>query len=610
MKYWGEIKGNEQLILRLLKKRIRDTKLKTRIRVSLFGIVTLSCLIIGLWSYHDAKSAVISNSRTMLINLMKQAGLNLDERVSAFRSTTYQLLQSDEIEKIIHYTKKEAVVNNADAVSKFNEKILQQDYLYDYIDYGFLYPKNEHITHYYRGRKRMLETSQELEIIKQLEDKVKISRPYNWVMLGDDLYFVRLITDGEGSNDGILALCMNDAFLSFVGTSSNILNNDNIVVVNARQEVLRNNMDGLEEEQLKAILNYDDASYYVYTEDMKINQKEYLMVSLNTADNDWNIIGFISNDTLLKTVRHIFAAMLVVVSGVSILVLIITSLLSKRMTENIRVIEEGMSQYTKGNFSLRLKPVSYDEIGLLALQFNYMGMKIDDLMKRIEREKEQKREAEYQTLQAKINPHFLYNTFGSLKWSCYRKGELETAKIVDAIVNLLRFTIKKADQMVTAQEEINYIKNYVRIEKMRSGNAFKVEYEVDEEIKEKLLPGFVLQPFVENSLIHGLDITKEDSCIIVREKKPESPEWELALEIEDNGIGMDEEKIRSIQEAPPTPKKNSGFTSIGISIVHARLKSYYGNQYQLNIISAPGEGTKITILLGKQIPTMEESHEL
>ena len=142
MKYWNEIKGNEQLILRLLRKRIRDTKLKTRIRFSLFGIVTLSCLIIGLWSYHDAKNAVITNSRTMMINLMKQAGLNLDERISAFRSTTYQLLQSDEIEKVIHYTKKEAVANNADAVSKFNKKILQQDYLYDYTDYGFLYPKN------------------------------------------------------------------------------------------------------------------------------------------------------------------------------------------------------------------------------------------------------------------------------------------------------------------------------------------------------------------------------------------------------------------------------------------------------------------------------------
>ena len=102
MKYWNEIKGNEQLLLRLLKKRIRDMKLKTQIRLSLFGIVTISCLVIGLWSYHDAKSAVIDNSRTMLINLMKQAGLNLDERISAFKNTTYQLLQSDEIKEIIY----------------------------------------------------------------------------------------------------------------------------------------------------------------------------------------------------------------------------------------------------------------------------------------------------------------------------------------------------------------------------------------------------------------------------------------------------------------------------------------------------------------------------
>lgn len=341
---------------------------------------------------------------------------------------------------------------------------------------------------------------------------------------------------------------------------------------------------------------------------MKIKQKKYLMVSLNTIDNDWNIIGFISDDNLSKTVRNIFIAMLVVVSVVSILVLFITSLLSMRMTENIRVIEEGMHQYTKGNFSARLKPMSYNEIGLLALQFNYMGMKIEDLLKQIEQEKEEKREAKYQTLQAKINPHFLYNTFGSLKWFCYRKGELETAEIIDAIVDLLRFTIKKTDQLVSVQEEINYIKKYIKIEKMRSGNAFHVHYEINEELQGKLLPGFILQPFVENSLIHGLDAAKEDSCIIIRIEKAASPDWELSLEIEDNGIGMDSEKIKAIQESRPAPAKNDGFTSIGISIVHARLQSYYGDHYRLNIISTPGKGTKITILLGN--PMIEKIQNL
>ena len=116
-------------------------------------------------------------------------------------------------------------------------------------------------------------------------------------------------------------------------------------------------------------------------------------------------------------------------------------------------------------------------------------------------------------MEAQINPHFLYNTLGSLKWLAYEKEQEEIARLADALINLLRFTVKNANKFIYFRDEIDYIKNYVYIQKQRYEDAFTVEYDVTKEAGEFSIIGFILQPFIENSILHGLDNSRNDGVI-------------------------------------------------------------------------------------------------
>ena len=148
--------------------------------------------------------------------------------------------------------------------------------------------------------------------------------------------------------------------------------------------------------------------------------------------------------------------------------------------------------------------------------------------------------------------------------------------------------------MVTVSEEIDYIKSYADIEKMRYDDGFDIEYEVSEDVLNEEIPGFILQPLIENSLLHGLDMTLDDAFIYVRARyQTDNGELFLLIEEEDNGIGMDVETLLSLQ-SEDRPKKN-GFSSIGVSIVSKRLKEIYGDLFHMDIVSSPMQGTRISL---------------
>ncbi len=594
-----KIKDNFGLYLKLLQKKIRDMKLRKKMILILIVITVSACLAIGISSYRISSKSIISNSETMSVNLMKQIGLNLDERIDAFSDLSYRILQTSSVINIIRYDKGEGIQNRNESNSSFNTAILQQSSLYSYTKYALLRPENGIITEYYKAREKKLGIAGEEEILDYLQEYVSISNPTNWVRYNNEIYFVRKIVDTSGKPYGILCFAMTDKFFSFVGTDQDILSNNGITIVGPNEMILKQYDTDLTDSQIREIVNYKKSNYYVYNGTIQIRGLCYAVVALNTAGNDWTIVGFMPYATLLKDLNHILMMIIWVIIIVSAGGVVIASILSRTITSNLRVIEQGMKNYENGNFDLRIKPKNYDEIGLLALQFNYMGLKISDLIHQLEEEEKSKRILEYKTLQAQINPHFLYNTLGSIKWSAFRKGEKETADSVDALINLLRFTIKHAAQILPLKEEIDYIKNYICIEKLRYGKAFEMKYKIQNSVLNWNIPGFILQPFIENALIHGLDLAAEDPYIILRAREYNKM---LYLEIEDNGIGMDEETLKQIW----TKEDNSyqGLNSIGIKIVDGRLHKYYGDKYRTVIKSKLGNGTKVTLV----IPKMEENN--
>lgn len=578
-------------------KKLMNMKIRTKITLFLIVITISTCFFIGGYCYQIAKESIIKNSEETVANLIKQVGVNLDQKIQSFQEVSYQICQTENIKKLLDYTGSEAV-DNYKPYEGINTEIVRHSELYNYADYAFLQPENGMVYEYYKFRTAKIDQETRDNLLEYLNSMVTVTKPTAWVTFGDKVYFVRKIlrfTEKDYEDKGLLCFAVSDKFFEFIEKDQAYLKNDNVILLNRSKEYMKNRQNVCSRDIIQKMISFQNSNFYTYTRSVQLEQEEYVSVVLQTRQEGWFIISLIPYTQLLKGIHDIYSAVLEVVLLVLLAALFVTAVISRTITKNIRIIEQGMINFEQGRFDVRIKPNSYDEIGLLAPQLNYMGQKISELIKLLEEEEKKKQKVELQALQAQINPHFLYNTLGSLKWAAYRKNETETAEAIDALIRLLRFTIKNAGEILEVQEEIAYVKDYVEIQKMRYGDKFLMVYELDEEIMQLAVPGFILQPFIENSLIHGLDMSKDEGRIILRGYLKNEF---LVFEIEDNGRGMNAIQIKELMyyNTDAVPEYH-GFNSIGVNIINQRLKNYYKEKYHMEIQSNLGEGTRITIYI-------------
>ena len=577
--------------MQLTKKRLRDISLKNKIRICLFIVSVAAVLIIGIYSYRTAERELIRNSEDAVLNLQVQGGKSLDDRINAFEDATFQILQASNIEKLLGYSSDEAekrrIINEG-----LPTVVTQHSVLMNYTSFALLQPLSGVTYSYYRGNEKKLGAAQEKDLLETLDEKVDLHHIKRWINHDGQVYFVRQVVNTDLREEGILCFAVDQSFFTIIGEGIPYLSDEKMMIHSLQGEELYGGDDPLQSRIFDALdiggmKRYGDFC----SERLDMDRDTFSVTAIRTPLNGWTLISYFRHSEILKGIRTIVRAINWIILAVTAAVLAVTALISHTITRNVTIIEEGTKHYEEGDFSYRIRPVSYDEVGLLGLQLNYMALRLDELIRTLRLREEEKKRLEIETLQAQINPHFLYNTLGSLKWAAFRNGQKELAASLDALIQLLRFTIKKADGMVTVEEELSYIKNYIAIEHMRYGEGFLVEYEVDEAVRNTEIPGFILQPLVENSIIHGLDQTRPDGRIVIRARQENSF---LMIEVEDNGLGIPAEKLEHILE-PETEHKSRGLNSIGMKIVDRRLSEIYGEKYHTDIQSEEGKGTRIRL---------------
>lgn len=219
------------------------------------------------------------------------------------------------------------------------------------------------------------------------------------------------------------------------------------------------------------------------------------------------------------------------------------------------------------------------------------------LEKRFVQDAKQKREAELKALQAQISPHFLFNTLTNIRWAAINNNNQKAADMTLALSNLLRMTIINGDEFITLEAEIDNLRHYIKIFQMRQGADINFNIEIPDELKSYPIPKLLLQPIVENALIHGFaDINRTGSITVMAM----SHETGVTITIEDNGSGMDMEKPM---------QKGQKFSGIGIDNVQERIKLNYGENYGLEIESVLGEGTVIKLALPPKDEGLVRCHD-
>jgi two-component system sensor histidine kinase YesM len=247
---------------------------------------------------------------------------------------------------------------------------------------------------------------------------------------------------------------------------------------------------------------------------------------------------------------------------------------------------------------------STDEISRLGSSYNKLGEHIESLKEKVIHNEVRKKEADMRALQAQINPHFLYNTLSSIQWIALMAGEKRIAEMVGALSDFLRFSLNSGKDFCTVQQEIDHIKNYVQIQQIRYPDKFDTDYLLHPQLLDKYMLKLLLQPLVENAMIHGIQKKEGKGHISVY---LESKENRMHVVVFDDGVGMTEERLIAVKESllqmNPQDAKVVGY---GLRNVNERLLLHYGPDSCLELESRLGAGTRISF----SIPILEDEHEI
>jgi two-component system, sensor histidine kinase YesM len=280
--------------------------------------------------------------------------------------------------------------------------------------------------------------------------------------------------------------------------------------------------------------------------------------------------------------------------------------LSRSIYTPIKKLHDVTTTITKNDLQALMTSDNVDEITELGMSFNIMIGKIKELLDSKIKEQENLKRAELRTLQAQINPHFLYNTLDTIIWMAESKKTDQVVEIVSALSSFFRISLSKGMDWITIGEEVERIRSYLTIQKMRYHDILDFKIDVDEEVSENTILKLILQPLVENALYHGIKNKRQGGTIIIRAKR--KGEDEVLLEVEDNGIGFTPEKLAQLRaeldDDSGDIKLESGF---GIGNVNKRIRLYYGKQYGLSVQSEYTTGTRVILVIPAKMETTLQS---
>lgn len=277
--------------------------------------------------------------------------------------------------------------------------------------------------------------------------------------------------------------------------------------------------------------------------------------------------------------------------------------LSYQFSYGVDKLINEMKRVRKGDFSQIDTVKGNDEIALLSNSFRKMTAELDVLLNKTYRLKLSEREAHIKALQSQISPHFLYNALDSINWSLLQKGDFETSTILIALSETLRYSIDDAKRMVTLEEELHQVQNYLKIQKSRFGDRFDYEVEPDEDTLTVMVPKMIIQPLVENAISHGLEDHTHGELLI----RTYPIDAGIEIEVYDTGRGIPKEQLdyicREMDENPQISEEKE--FHLGVANVNNRLQYIYGKNSRLLIDSMENEYTKVIL----HIELEEEQHE-
>ena len=323
----------------------------------------------------------------------------------------------------------------------------------------------------------------------------------------------------------------------------------------------------------------------------KIGNHNYEMIRCDIAESGWQAVVYLKSSTIYAFYRYMTVTIILICVILAILFIFGGFIFSSRTNRPVANILRSMKKIAKGRFERIDYYPANQEMNILQNGYNEIISQITELFAQAEEHHTQKRKYELDVLQAQIRPHFLYNTFDMIGAMALMGRSDDVFEIMQALGKYYRTSLHKGDEYIKVSEEIEIVKNYLCILKYRFSDLFTVVYDIAPEVYSCYVLKLILQPFVENAVYHGLKEQNYKGEVRIRALLEGKM---LHFFIEDTGVGMTEETIEMVLSGLGKTDENKSF---GVFGTIERISLYYDLEQPVRIISKPGKGTRIEIIV-------------
>lgn len=369
---------------------------------------------------------------------------------------------------------------------------------------------------------------------------------------------------------------------TLVGTPSN----SDFIVTDANKELIYTTMKGQKiPDELASFLHEDHEPFEKIT-----YQGIPYVLTHNHSRQQLIVYNLIPYDLILDSLRPVKITFTLLTVVCILLILIITSMVSRQITKPIFTLQKGMRDVEAGQTGLVLPVKSQDELGQLTRSFNHLVSQLHSLLFKIRTIQLKKREAELTALQSQINPHFLYNTLDSIRMMALIEEKQGIASSLESLASLFRYTTKFKRDVVSFCHELEHMEHYLSLHKLKYDERLQVHLHLDPELDQIKIIKLTLQPLVENAFKHGFGHKRICNHLFFSASESEGI---LTIKVVDNGKGMNQEELKDLY-ADLDAEQPKG---LGLPNIHQRYKAYFGSAYSLTIESKQHHYTSFTLRL-------------
>ncbi len=583
---------------------------KVQIKLLVYGIIisAIPIISIGLFSYMITSNILKVNLQKDSDNLLNQIVENVDTKVSKIEKSMDLLFTNGTIQNILATIDFERPnVDSYEAAQKINNILYSLFYKEeDIISAMFFTEKSGNYA--YRGyvnNDELIRTQQwyldTVENVGQITWNGPMNNPFNNTDTFKSFLVGRSLRDTNNIRDmapiGVIYLGINGELFDSILEKINAFDNSDLIILDEKNKIIsktKNNVfknfsiSDIEQKKFKK----EKDSFNI-----KIENEELIVKYISSSNKKWKVMQITSYKKYFAPINNIKLFTLVLCIICFIIVNIVAYIFSRSITNPITQLYNAMALVSRGRFDTIINIETKDEIGEICNGFNILIKKIENLFLEVIEKERQMKDIYLRSLRYQINPHFIYNTLATIALVVGNKRSSEGKEMILALSRILKNTISKVDVLITINDEIKNVKDYICIQQIWYESNLNVSYDIQDEVVFCKMPCMLVQPIVENAINHGLNRKLNKGNKAKLSLKVYREEDKILIEVFDNGLGISEERLGTIFSSGSENELKESKAHIGLKNIDQRIKLQFGEEYGLKVESTRNEYTKVTMTI-------------